>query len=216
MANMNPFLDWYTSVSETKGMPPRCPFASVHRCPRFYQSLSLLSKCGSTEIEPAEDEALLKKWSVSDLWPATSEQATAIAGPVDEPRHFKNFCPEVSFERFGFFAVHLSSYPDEIDRDNAHRSLGRSGAGPEDWRWTWAQVVPMHYSECPLYSPLAHDRASSPTFKPSGMKERDEVFSIKPNFHGIGVDLRALFKRLRRWLQSRRQQSLSKELSCKS
>jgi hypothetical protein len=208
MVKVNPSLDWYTGVSATKRMPPRCPFASVHRCPRFYQSLSLLSKCGSTEIEPAEDEALLKKWGVSDLCPATKEQATSIAMPADEPRHFKNFCPEVSFERFGLFASELSAYSDEINRDNAHRSLGRRGAGPEDWGWAWAHVLPLHYSECPLYSPLAHDSAKSPTLKPTAA---EEVFSIKPSFHGISLDLRALVRRFREWLQARRADALEQD-----
>jgi len=207
MINNNPSLDWYTSVSATKGMSPRCPFASVHGCPRYYQSLSLLSKCGSTEIEPAEDEALLTRWSGSDLWPATKEQATAIMGPADEPRHFKNFCPEVSFERFHLFAAELSAYSDEIDRDNAHCSLGRHRAGSEDWRWAWAHVLPLHYSECPLYSPLAVDSAKSQTLKPT---TAEEVFSIKPNFHGLSLDLRVLFRRFRQWLQVRRQRTRSK------
>ena len=204
MANVNPSLDWYTSLSATKGMPPRCPFASVRRCPRFYESLSLLSECGSTAIEPVEDDALLKKWSGSDLWPATKEQATAFMGPADGPKHFKNFCPEVSFGRFGLFAADLSAYSDEIDQDNAHRFLGKGGAGPEDWRWNWAHVAPLHYSECPLYSPLAHDSSNSATFKPPVLQERGEVFSIKPSIYGIGVDLKALFKRFLKWLQSRR------------
>lgn len=206
MINTNPALDWYASLSAAKGMPPRCPFASVHRCPRFYQSLSLLSKCGSTDIEAAEDEALFKKWSGSDLWPATKEQATAIMGPAEEPRHFKNFCPEVSFERFGLFAIELSAYPDELDRDNAHRSLGKHGAGPEDWRWAWAHVLPLHYSECPLYSPLAHDSTKPQTSKPTAP---EELLSLKPNFHGIGLDLKALFRRFRHWLQARRQRTRS-------
>ena len=204
MANINPSLDWYTNVSAAKGMSPRCPFASVHRCPRFYESMSLLSKCGSTEIEQAEDQTLLKKWSASDLWPVTLEQATAIAGSTDGPRHFKNFCPEVSFERFGLFATQLSDYADEIDRDNAHRSLGRSGAGSEDWRWTWALVVPIHYSECSLYSPLAHDSAKSLAPKTVVLSGHDEIFSMKPNFHGVGVDIKALLKRLQEWFRARR------------
>lgn len=207
MASTNPSLGWYTGISATKSMPPRCPFASVHRCPRFYQSLSLLSKCGSTGIEAAEDEALFKKWSGSDLWPATKEQATAIMGPPDEPRHFKNFCPEVSFDRFGLFATELCAYSDEMDRDNAHRSLARRSAGPEDWRWAWAHVLPLHYSECPLYSPLAHDSATSQALKPT---TAEEVFSIKPNFHGISLDLRVLFRRFRQWLHARRQRTPSK------
>ncbi|SRR6266566_639332 len=101
------------------------------------------------------------------------------------PRHFHNFCPEVSFERFGFFASHLSAYADETDRDNAHRSLGKAGAGAKDWRWTWASVVPLHYSECPIYSPLAHAATITPA-------QQSEIFSMKPSLYGFGIDLRAL------------------------
>ncbi len=75
-------------------------------------------------------------------------------GPVDEPRHFHKFCPEVSFDRFGWFASHLAYHVDEIDVDVAHRNLEAEGAHRGDWRWTWALVTPLHYSECPLYSPL--------------------------------------------------------------
>lgn len=129
-------------------------------------------------------------------------------GASRRTKTLQEFLPEVSFERFGLFALHLSSYADEIDRDNAHRSLGLRGAGSEDWRWTWAQVAPLHYSECPLYSPLAHDSANSPTVNPTMVRKRDEVFSIKPNFHGISVDVKGLFKRFQKWWQARRQRTL--------
>ena len=26
-----------------------------------------------------------------------------------------------------------------------------------DWRWTWASLTPMHYTDCPVYSPLMKD-----------------------------------------------------------
>lgn len=199
-----PNLKWYTDISKEKGMLPRCPFASVHRCPRFYQSLSLLGKHGSTSLETAEDGALLEKWSKSDLWPATLEQATGVMGPGSRAKHFVNFCPEVPFERFGIFASHLNDYSDELDRDNAHRSLSRTGEGPENWRWTWAHLTAMHYSDCPLYSPLALEGAATKSSATKGDKGTDEVFSFKPNFHGIGIDVKALWRRLGKWLHSRR------------
>lgn len=166
MAHINPDLDWYTAFSHKKGLRPRCPFASVQRCPRFYQSLSLLGHAGSTEIEPKEDERLLEKWKKSDLWPVTREQATSIAGEPGNPYSFSNFCPEVAYDRFGFFASFLSYYADEIDREIAHKSLIKEGALRGDWRWAWAYASPMHYTECPLYSPLDLD-ASRPVTRDS-------------------------------------------------
>lgn len=67
--------------------------------------------------------------------------------------HLK-FCPEVSYDRFGWFASHLACHVDKLDVDVAHTRLAKEGAEPGDWRWTWALVTPLHYSECPLYSPL--------------------------------------------------------------
>jgi hypothetical protein len=53
MSIINPNLEWYESVSEKKHLLPRCPFASVYRCPRYYQSISLLGEAGvSTRIDP--------------------------------------------------------------------------------------------------------------------------------------------------------------------
>jgi len=155
MDRMQPDLKWYTEISAAKNFAPRCPFASVHRCPRYYQSLSLLGEAGvTTRIEPNEDEKLLKQWKRSDVWPAVHEEATSVVGPSGEPHHFLKFCPEVSFDRFGWFASDLSCHNDEIDEDAAHSRLIDEGASGEDWHWIWAFVKPMHYTDCPLYSSL--------------------------------------------------------------
>jgi hypothetical protein len=154
-----PDFEWYSGISSRHGLFPRCPFASVDRCPRYYQSLSLLGEAGSTRIDSKRDEDLLRRWKGFELWPLTAEYATAISGSKNERGEwespsFSNFCPEVTYDRFGYFALSMSRYADELDRDLQHEQLGRMRAPSTDWRWTWADLRPMHYSECPLYSPL--------------------------------------------------------------
>jgi hypothetical protein len=148
-----PDLNWYITISKRMNISPRCPFATVESCPRYYQSLSLLGSAGSATIDNSEDERLLKKWGESDLWPKTREQETIVYG---NNKFFDKFCPEVSFESFGYFASFLGRYSDELDHDLAHKRLGEIGASSDDYRWAWSSVVPMHYAECPLCSVLVY------------------------------------------------------------
>jgi hypothetical protein len=156
METIIPNIDWYIPISDQKGVQSRCPFVTVKACPRFYQSLSLLGGAGSTQIDPKEDKKLLQYWENSDLWPTTREYATSISGSPGEPHIFSNFCPEVAFDRFGYFASFLARYADEIDIEIAHKRLGQESASSSDWRWAWSAVSEMHYTECPLYSILKH------------------------------------------------------------
>jgi hypothetical protein len=152
---IQPDLKWYTEISASKTLSPRCPFASVHRCPRYYQGVALLGETGvATTIDPAEDAELLERWKRTDLWPVVREQETSVMGSPNEPHIFSRFCPEVLFDGFGWFASHLAYHADELDSECASRRLAKEGASPDDWRWIWASVTSMHYSDCPLYSPL--------------------------------------------------------------
>jgi hypothetical protein len=150
-----PNLRWYSGVSEKRGVVIRCPFATVEACPRYYQSLSLLGEAGSTKITKAEDDRLLEKWKKSDLWPRTAELETSVLYADGEPRMFSNFCPEVTFDRFGFFATYLARYSDEVDVGMAHEKLGKEKAPAGDPRWSWASAQVQHYTECPIYAVLA-------------------------------------------------------------
>ncbi len=156
MTVVTPDLDWYASISRKKQLQTRCPFATADACPRFFQSLSLLGSAGTTQIDPDEDKRLVKKWKKSDLWPKTGEYATSISGPAGDPKHFSLFCPEVAFDRFGHFASDLCNYADKLDTEVVHKSLSKEGAKRGDWRWRWASVTPLHYSDCSLYSVLLH------------------------------------------------------------
>ncbi len=155
----NPDIDWYLRISQAHHVTPRCPFTSVERCPRYYQSLSLLGEAGSTKIPAKEDERLRTLWEKSDLWPVTGEQATSLSGG-ERKTSFSEFCPEVIYDRFRIFASGLYEHVGEIDRDIAQQRLNRQGVSPTDWRWTWCAIKPMHFTECPVYSPLMHRKPS--------------------------------------------------------
>jgi hypothetical protein len=161
-----PDLYWYNQAGREKGITGRCPFATVESCPRYYQSLSLLGEVGSTNIAPHEVARLLAYWHGSDLWPKTSEYATSVSGPAGDPHQFSNFCPEVAFDRFGYFASFLARYADEIDTGVAHTQLSKEHAPGNDWRWSWAAVSPEHYADCSFYSVLAH-RSSTGSYSSS-------------------------------------------------
>lgn len=190
----NPDIDWYLSISTARGVTPRCPFASVERCPRYYQSLSLLGEAGSTKIPSAEDDRLKAFWEKSDLWPRTDEQATSISGS-DRSKSFSEFCPEVMHDRFGVFVKGLGTYGDDLDREPAFRQLTQQGIPATHWRWIWEWLKPLHFTECPLYSPLNHG-GSTP------QRKQEDLITIKPTFMGMSADLRGLWRQAFAWWKS--------------
>jgi hypothetical protein len=195
-AFQNPDLNWYREISERKFLrEPRCPFASVEKCPRFYQSLSLLGTAGSTAIDKSEDERLLKKWETHYLWPKTAEQETAIFSSEERPFMYSRFCPEVLFERFGLFVSELAEYADGVDRDSAQRALDREGAATDSWQRRWPQLTPMHYSDCPIFSTLLHD--------PGQAEPEHRIFGWTLSFHGLSIDLKEAWLWIKRKLAGR-------------
>ncbi len=188
-------FDWYSSVSSQKSIPPRCPYANVDRCPRYYQSLSSLATAGiTTAITQSEDERLLKKWKKSEHWPIVREHESAIWNN----KNLHNFCPEVAFDIFGLFASELHPYADQIDTHAAHAQLPHEGASANDWRWQWASITPLHYSECRLYSLLGS--IGSGRTQETGAKE---IFEAKPGVAGFTLNIKEIAKRIWKCLCSR-------------
>lgn len=191
--DIQPDIPWATRESVRKGIPLRCPFASVDLCPRYFLSTAMLGESGvTTKIEETEDKRLQAKWNKHPCWPRTMEQEPGVSSRDGDPRSFHHFCPEVMYDTFGVFATSVSSYPDELDRDLAHESLGKRNVKGNDWRWRWSALTKMHYSECPLYAPLMHSPA-----QPDKAKAR--IIEVKPNFHGVSVDFNALWD----WIRAR-------------
>jgi len=186
-------------VSSQKSISPRCPYANVDRCPRYYESLSLLGSADiTTALQPSEDKRLLKKWKNSEHWPKVKEDEPFIHPPRDS-KNFSNFCPEVAFDVFGLFASELHRYADEIDTHAAHAQLANEGASANDWRWQWSHITPLHYSECRLYSLLGS--IGSDRTQETGTKE---IFEAKPGVAGFTVNIKEIAKRIWRRVCSRR------------
>ena len=197
-----PDLSWYSEISDQKNVSLRCPYANVHRCPRYYSSLYLLGNDGiTTKMETEKIQKLNELWNKSDLLPVITEHDTSIMGSAGNKSGFSNFCPEVSFDIFGLFAVSLFPYADGIDRGVAHAQLAKE-AHPKDWRWNWAHVEPLHYLECPVYSLLITRPAIN---KSEILKEKttQEIIELKPGFMGISVNIRAALSRLAKWWLSK-------------
>ena len=157
MEQIYPDLEWYTALSRAKGCTPRCPFANVHRCPRYYWSYSLLGTNGiTTRLEIDVENSVREKWSKSDLWTTMGEEDTGITIIENESRSFNNFCPEVTGKIFGLFASSLSRYSSESDRERAEIWISENvGMLQKDWRWNWRSVDPIHYMDCPTFSLLS-------------------------------------------------------------
>ena len=160
-----PDLAWSDTTSRNKGLSsPHCPHANVQRCPRYYRSLSKLEqagqlKTGMQEFSTTEDYELLKYWQSTDLWQVPSQQQTMVAyDPEDDPDtrpvEYRNFCPQVSFNRFGLFADKLTASLTD-DRQSQRCS----------------DVSPMHYSECPLYPQIEAGVGASPLQQAPQQKE---------------------------------------------
>lgn len=202
MEYIYPDIDWYTGISERKNVQPRCPYANVHRCYRYYASLYLLGKANiTTKMDAGKIKELETYWEQSDLLPALAEYDTGISGPNRRTTGFSNFCPEVSYDIFGLFAVSLHEYADEIDRGVAHRQLEKN-AYSKDWRWSWASILPLHYIQCSMYSQILSSHDSSPAVLAPNKQEQD-VIEIKPSFMGISLNIRSLFTRLSKWWLSK-------------
>ena len=96
------------------------------------------------------------------------------------------------YDRFGLFARSLGNYPDSIDRDLTYQQLARECVPSSHWQWRWAWLTPLHFTECPLYSPLS---LSAP--KASKTEERrEEPITLRLTFIGMSVNLNEVWRRV--------------------
>src|SRR5258707_14963687 len=151
MQTTTPDFDWYSAKSAKVNGPKRCPFASANRCPRYYESIYLLGVAGiTTRISDKDVVELDTKWKGFEA-NIGEEAASVSGGEENDAKAMSNFCPEVSYKIFGYFASGLYPHHGEIDRNLAHERLIRDGASHDDPNWLWADITPRHYAECPEF-----------------------------------------------------------------
>jgi hypothetical protein len=200
MARVQPDLEWYSAISRAKGVVSRCPFATVKRCPRYYQSLFLLGSTGfSTPIPTAENEQLRQYWQGREGWPVTDEQMTSVSGPEGHHDYY-NFCPEAAFDAFGLFCTFLSRYADEADMYVAHQQLSRTSSQPgHDWGWAWSNVSPLHYTDCSLYSIVSTVPQKSQDSPSAAQEKNGEIVEVKPGAFGVTLNVKRVISRFAKW-----------------
>lgn len=147
-----PDSSWYRSKSSEKNAPFACPYANVHKCPRYYASICMLGKARMiTSISDEKTQELDNFWADSGLLPVIAEDDTGISGHEGRWKSFSNFCPEVTFTYFHYYASYLAKYVDEIDRDCRHRIAEREKI-PNDWRYEWGFLSACHFLECAVHN----------------------------------------------------------------
>ena len=146
-----PNFSWYSERSKKAGQSPRCPLASSELCPRYYASTWLLADAGvTTKIPESDTKRLDRKWE--PFKPTISEENPSISGTGAERMSIHGFCPEVVYDRFGYFASFLGSAGDEFDTQYRHEALSKDGAPSDDPRWGWSSYTERHFTECREFS----------------------------------------------------------------
>lgn len=176
---------WYSAESRKNRLPPRCPIASADLCPRYYFSLEALTRAGHfTEIPRELSAKLARKWEMFEAamdedkpWAANQHEHDDKTGSKLLPlQSVSHFCPEVSYERFKYFASDLIAYygadADERMEERAYdKKLYKSEGISEQFDPNWEKVGACHYTECREYSIHGTFAAG----KPSGTARRTDI-----------------------------------------
>lgn len=180
----NPDINWYEKTSSSKSLPQRCPYATIKLCPKYFFSYSLCAKVGSTsKLSNKDDYEVMKFWESTNYLPMIAESEPTISG--NDIKNYRNYCPEVLYTLFGYFASSVHHFNDEIDQQIAEIRLTKIKADRNNWRWYYSSIIPLHYSDCEYFSLIKRNDKNVRT---------DEILELKPNFYGIGINLNALFK----------------------
>lgn len=143
---------WYKEKSKENSVPAQCPYANVHKCYRYYESLNQLGKYKIiTSIDSNHQDELDEFWSKSNIKPILMEENPGVSSIGEKIVSFHQFCPEVTFSHIcGYYANYLAKYTDEYDRDCGEAIAQKEGL-KNDWRYRWERINPCHFLDCRVY-----------------------------------------------------------------
>ena len=155
----NPDLEWYKKISAKNKVPPRCPYTMLYTCPIYFESIALLRNTGATELDKNEEEKLIKYWKDRELNPSLLEETPSVLHHKTKGfSSLNNFCPEVIYIRFGYFASFISNFEDKTDQAMRHFDLKKRDISLHSWAWNWSNLKAKHYTDCRLYSILSNPK----------------------------------------------------------
>jgi len=147
-----PDSSWYRAKSSEAGVACSCQYANVNKCHRFYASIYMLGEVKMiTSISDGKKSELDEFWRQSDLVPVIAEDDTGVGGSEGRPSSFSNFCPEVTYTYFRYYASYIARYVDEIDKDVGQRVAEKEGI-ENDWRYEWGFLTACHFLDCSVYN----------------------------------------------------------------
>jgi hypothetical protein len=123
------------------------------------------------------------------------EQESIVSGSGESLKSFSRFCPEILYERFGFFVTVLIPFPDEQDKNDTHRKITDFGSiYAKDWRWEWLYMKELHYSECSIFSLLPYL-----SHLKNDMDTNEDLVELKPSIGGFSLNIKVLLTRCAKW-----------------
>lgn len=148
-----PDRNWYIEKSKDEGVPAKCPYAHHKKCPRYWETTSLLMEAGVISgISQEDDQAALQYWKDNQMLAELDEdKTTAIRGEHSGVDGMYRACPEVIFKFMGYYSDNLYKYVDDIDRVCGHKLMEREGL-QNSWRSKWMFLQEAHYLDCEVYN----------------------------------------------------------------
>ncbi|WP_259468998.1 hypothetical protein [Salmonella enterica] len=152
MQRIVPDKIWWEKECNNRNASSICPYASSHRCPRYYDSIVLLSRSNMIAgMAPEKEKELNEFWERTNFSSLCDEEVPAVTtkefGGLSS---VSNFCPEVSFKYLSYYADHMHKYVDDIDQDTGRRIAEKDNL-ENDWKYTWMSVEPKFYLDCDVF-----------------------------------------------------------------
>lgn len=153
MQRIIPDKNWWDNESHNRNAATVCPYANSHSCPRYHDSVVLLKRSKMIAgITDTKEEELSEYWERTKFSSLCDEELPSVCsnknGGVSS---ISNFCPEISYKYFYYYADYMCKYVDEIDQDTGVR-IAKNDNIKNDWKYSWMTVTPRFYLDCDVFS----------------------------------------------------------------
>lgn len=153
MQRIIPDKNWWDNESHNRNAATVCPYANSHSCPRYHDSVVLLKRSKMIAgITDTKEEELSEYWERTKFSSLCDEELPSVYSNENGGiSSISNFCPEISYKYFYYYADYMCKYVDEIDQDTGVRIAVNDNI-KNDWKYSWMTVTPRFYLDCDVFS----------------------------------------------------------------